>query len=176
MNMAIDSANDTFSIEEFFRAIGIVIVSIPIVNLSWSWNIVPVFLCFLNSFFVFLLGLLFSVNDLISYFPVDFIFFIFLMFLKNLFIGNSSINDICGALMNCFFFSFLFGFNLFLFLFHFGDDWILSDFRLLFGLLHFFLNFLFLGLNGDVFNLFVVLLDIFKSLSDSLFVDFDLII
>jgi len=161
MNMAIDTANDTVSIEEFFRAIGIMVVTIPIVYLSWSWNIIPVFFSFLYSFFLFLLGLLFSVNDLISYFPVDFIFFLFFMFLKNLFIGNSSVNDIGGAFMHCFFFSFLFSFNLFFFLFHFGDDWILSDFRLLFRLLYFFLSFFFLGLNGDIFNLFVVLLDVF---------------
>jgi len=94
MNMAIDTANDTISIEEFFRAIGIMVVTIPIIDLSWSWDIIPVFLCFLDSFFILLFGLLFSVNDLIGYFPVDFILFLFFMFLKNLFIGNCSVNDI----------------------------------------------------------------------------------
>jgi hypothetical protein len=154
MNMAIDTANDTISIEEVFRAIRIMVMTIPMVNRSWFFSI---FLCLFNRCFVFL----FLVNDLISYFPVYFILFVFLMFLKNLFIGNSSVNDIGRPLMHCFFLSFLFGFNLFLFLFHFGDDWVLSYFRLLFGLLYFFLNFLFLGLNGDVFDLFVVLLDVF---------------
>ena len=130
------------------------VVSIPMVNSSWFFSI---FFCLFNRCFVFL----FLINDLISYFPIDFIFFLFFMLLKNLFIGNSSVNDIGGTFMHCFFFSFLFSLNFFFLLFHLGDDWVLSNFRLLFGLLNFFLSFLLFGLNGDIFNFFIVLLNVF---------------